>query len=340
MRKKDEEKMDNNCQIVQDILPLYVDEVCSEESKKLVEGHVTGCADCAAVLRKLKNTDCETSLATERMEVVQNHAKKEKRKSFTVGMVFAGILMIPVIVCMIVNLATGHGLSWFFIVLTALMVFASLVVVPLVAYRNKGLWTLGCFTASLLIMLATICIYTKGHWFFVVAFSVLFGLAIFFMPAVACAIKTGFWSKNRALLVIGTDTLLFALMMFSIGIMVKSPSYGVISGAISIVFVVFIWVILLISKYLKINKPIKAGLIVFWCGFFVAAAENIIYTLLGYSVTWNAFHPFNWSGYAVSNMKWIIFGACAIVGIALVIVGLTNKEQVMGTTAENQIEMK
>lgn len=35
-----------NCNIIKDLLPLYVDECCSTESTELVRAHLAGCADC------------------------------------------------------------------------------------------------------------------------------------------------------------------------------------------------------------------------------------------------------------------------------------------------------
>lgn len=32
------------CSIIQDLLPLYVDEICSEESKNIVEDHLSQCS--------------------------------------------------------------------------------------------------------------------------------------------------------------------------------------------------------------------------------------------------------------------------------------------------------
>lgn len=43
-----------SCNVIQDLLPLYHDGVCSEESKTLVDEHLEGCADCRDVLRTLK----------------------------------------------------------------------------------------------------------------------------------------------------------------------------------------------------------------------------------------------------------------------------------------------
>lgn len=42
-----------NCDIVRDLLPLYVDEVCSEKSREAVEDHLEGCAACRAYLAEL-----------------------------------------------------------------------------------------------------------------------------------------------------------------------------------------------------------------------------------------------------------------------------------------------
>ena len=34
------------CGIIKDLLPLYVDEVCNEESRQVVENHLTECEAC------------------------------------------------------------------------------------------------------------------------------------------------------------------------------------------------------------------------------------------------------------------------------------------------------
>lgn len=38
------------CDIIQDLLPLYADDVLSDDSKKLVEGHLAECEDCSKSL--------------------------------------------------------------------------------------------------------------------------------------------------------------------------------------------------------------------------------------------------------------------------------------------------
>ena len=41
------------CEMVQDLLPLYHDGVCSEVSRQLVQEHLAGCEDCGRVLKSI-----------------------------------------------------------------------------------------------------------------------------------------------------------------------------------------------------------------------------------------------------------------------------------------------
>ena len=34
------------CEIIKDLIPLYLDNVCSEDSRKLVEDHLSECSEC------------------------------------------------------------------------------------------------------------------------------------------------------------------------------------------------------------------------------------------------------------------------------------------------------
>lgn len=43
-----------NCNVIRDLIPLYLDECCSEESRLLVEEHTAQCADCKALLEEVK----------------------------------------------------------------------------------------------------------------------------------------------------------------------------------------------------------------------------------------------------------------------------------------------
>ena len=129
--------MKTECEVIRDLLPLYADDVCSDGSKKLVEEHLPECPDCSALLESLRRQEIEKGLQEEKDQVIKYQAKRFRRRSATVGSVVSGLFMIPVLVCLIVNLASGSPLGWFFIVLAGLAVAASLVIVPLMMPENR-----------------------------------------------------------------------------------------------------------------------------------------------------------------------------------------------------------
>lgn len=46
--------MSKQCKIIEDLLPLYHDGVCSEESKQLVEEHISQCEECRNLLTRIE----------------------------------------------------------------------------------------------------------------------------------------------------------------------------------------------------------------------------------------------------------------------------------------------
>ena len=152
------------CDVITDLLPLYHDGVCSENSRKCVEEHLAECPACKGILAEMDDAAFDDLLKTERRNIVSRHTKAVKRKSLVAGIGIALVLAVPVLITSIINIATGHALDWFFIVLTAIMMLASITVVPLVFEKNKWLWTMLCFTASLVLLLIACGIYTGGTW--------------------------------------------------------------------------------------------------------------------------------------------------------------------------------
>ena len=51
------------CDIVQDLLPLYYDKACSEASCSFVEKHMAGCSDCQKIYNELQENNVDEVLA-------------------------------------------------------------------------------------------------------------------------------------------------------------------------------------------------------------------------------------------------------------------------------------
>ena len=72
--------MSKQCDIVRDILPLYVDGACSEASAEMVKEHLNACADCNAIYQKLLSHTSEDVLHEESESVIMRHEAKEKQR--------------------------------------------------------------------------------------------------------------------------------------------------------------------------------------------------------------------------------------------------------------------
>ena len=119
--------MKNSCEVIRDLLPLYADDACSDDSRRMVEEHLAECPECGGMLKRLRNEEIESGLQMEKQTVIEYGAKQFKKQSATVGSTVSGVFMIPILVCLIVNLTTGSAMGWFFIVLAAMAVAASLI---------------------------------------------------------------------------------------------------------------------------------------------------------------------------------------------------------------------
>ena len=253
--------MKYNCDLISDLLPLYKDEICSETSRKIVEEHLAECPDCKKILNSLNDVTIDEQIVKEKEEVIGTQAKFFKRKSALAGSIIALIFSIPILVCLIVNLASGHGLTWFFIVLAGILVAASLIVVPLMIRENKMFMTMVSFTASVVLLLGVICIYSGGNWFLVPASATLFGLTMLFSPFIVSRRPVNAYVKNhKGLAIMCADTATFVLMMLAIGFYAGMREFFPMAFAVSMPLVAMAWAFFAIIRYLRFNACVKTGL--------------------------------------------------------------------------------
>ena len=217
------------CDVIRDLLPLYADEACSEESGKMVEEHLQECPDCSEMLGRLRKNEIEDGLKSERTDVIGYGERRFRRRSATVGSTVSGLFMVPILVCLIINITAGSAMGWFFIMLAALCVAASVIIVPIMVPENKLFWTFCAFTASLVGLLGVTCLVTRGDWFWIASSAVLFGLAVIFLPFVVRAkpLQKRLEGIKKAPLVLIADLALFLNMMSTISIHNRVTGSGI-----------------------------------------------------------------------------------------------------------------
>jgi len=320
------------CETVRDLIPLYHDNVCSDSSRKIVEEHLEECGLCKSEMEKIDNVTYDNCLQLEREDVVGHHTKTVKRKSLVAGLYTSGILAIPILVCLIVNLATGHALDWFFIVLTSLMVLASLTVVPMIAEERKFLLTLGSFTGSLMLLFFVCCVYTGGDWFWVASISTLFGLTVVFLPYVLVKLlRKGIASRHKALITMTVDTaFLYTVIVVSVlyGGGANHLRTGLLSTTVSVLFA---WVLFVIIRYLKVNGLVKAGICVIIGSVFTAMMNDIVAWIIEGTMKTSlaSVNLMRWNSDILINanvsMLEIILGC--VTGVVLLIFGILRRKK-------------
>lgn len=87
-----------SCDVIQDLLPLYHDGVCSEESKTIVEEHIATCAACKDMLHGLReesapDTVDAASILKNIGKAWKRHLKKAWIKGLAVAFLICGVLL-------------------------------------------------------------------------------------------------------------------------------------------------------------------------------------------------------------------------------------------------------
>ena len=90
------------CKVVEDLLPLHYDGVCSQESKELVKAHLNDCPQCSRVLKDLQFEANRSEIAGEDLGLLKRIAsewKKSKRSSLKKGIciTLAALLLVTAV---------------------------------------------------------------------------------------------------------------------------------------------------------------------------------------------------------------------------------------------------
>ena len=84
------------CDIVKDLLPLYVDGVLSEDSTKLVDEHIESCLECKDYYNQLRDSDVavKQNKAADDKAIIKKIRRKLNLKKIIVGCIVAAIVAI------------------------------------------------------------------------------------------------------------------------------------------------------------------------------------------------------------------------------------------------------
>lgn len=202
-----------------------------------------------------------------REEKVQ--AKKWRTLSFSWSLFFYIAYALAIIPCFICDLAINKGLTWFWIVLSALLLAFTFTNLPKHIKKHKLIFIPLSMFSALCLLLGVCCIYTGGNWFWIASLSVLLGLIIIFAPIYICKLKLFSKVKKYAdFISVGIDFVALNILLIVIDGFAVSNNYAVnhwyFKLALPITFACYVLLNILLSvRFLRTNKLVKTSIILF-----------------------------------------------------------------------------
>lgn len=320
------------CEIVQDLLPLFYDDICSPSSKKLVQNHLENCESCRNLYKELKNDSVGRIMEQETHGVLERHARKERTAAFQAGLIISILLVIPIVITLLVSLSSGGGLGVFSVVAASMLLIAALTVVPLVSRQKRISKSILIGVIALLLIIFFVDRMNGGGEFILIAVPTIFGLSVPLFPFVIRGLDLpSVLSDKKALITMIWDTTWLFLTIFII-CNHYGDSEGLRSGnIISAVLMLGIWIIFLTVRYLPANNWIKGGIVIITAGIWFAFSSDASALLIEHkkqlTILSANFH--NWSSNVTinANIYLILLAACTVIGILLLLYGIIKQKK-------------
>lgn len=197
----------------------------------------------------------------------KNDARKWRTFSLTWGLFFYISYGIAILTCFICNLAVDKTLSWFWIVLSALLLSFAFTNLPSLIKRHKLILIPLSQYLALVLLLGICCIYSRGNWFFIPVLSVFFGLTIIFTPIIIS--KYRIFSKVKKFndfISVAIDFVMLNILLIAINVYTLINGYADGWWYFKIAFPIVIYVYLALNiimgvRFLKTNRFLKTSIV-------------------------------------------------------------------------------
>jgi transcriptional regulator with XRE-family HTH domain len=278
-----------------------------------------------------------------RLEKVQ--AKKWRAVSLSWNLFFYISYAVAILTCFICNLAVNKTLSWFWIVLSALILSFTFTNLPQFIKKLRLILIPLSMYLALCLLLGVCAIYTNGSWFFIASLSVLLGLVIIFGPIYIS--KYDCFAKIRkyndfvsvATCFVILNIMLIAIDLFSVSNGAENHWY--LPYALPIALVGYLVVnALMCVRFLKVNKLVKTSIILILVNIFVYIVPLFIklkdpylqYELDSFNIFKADFFNWNIEILIERNIHCIIFLTILILSVTFFVGGLVlnlkNKKKI------------
>lgn len=270
------------CDVVQDLLPLYVDGVCSADSRQLVEAHLAECDDCRRVLADLQESETEVAFHADAKAVIRAHNKHQSKTALALGVLISVFLTGVMGVMLYVTLKGWSDWQTTITVGASLLFLAGLTAVPLLASSKR--LTKAIVFSTLALVLVILCEEAffgeeSGLETLQIITATIFAISLFAFPVVVRqAHLPEPLCHHKLVITMLWDSIWFVLMMLFLAIDVPQEMGFVTVATLSLVAVA--WLIALAARYLRVHWLAKGG---------IAVVLLALWTALGMHFGWAMF---------------------------------------------------
>ena len=270
------------CDVVQDLLPLYVDGVCSADSRQLVDAHLAECDDCRKVLADLQESETEVAFHADAKAVIRAHNKHQSKTALALGVLISVFLTGVMGVMLYVTLKGWSDWQTTITVGASLLFLAGLTAVPLLASSKR--LTKAIVFSTLALVLVILCEEAffgeeSGLETLQIITATIFAISLFAFPVVVRqAHLPEPLCHHKLVITMRWDSIWFVLMMLFLAIDVPQEMGFVMVATLSLVAVA--WLIALAARYLRVHWLAKCG---------IAVVLLALWTALGMHFGWAMF---------------------------------------------------
>lgn len=255
---------------------LYVTEsAVSKWERGISYPDITMISEICSALNITEHELCTASDDENQRKIVKM-AKKYKLFIAIYNAILALGYLSAIIPCFIIFILKEHNTSKFCILLTSLMLSASLLNVPTFTAKNRGILTLASSYVSLTLLLLSGNVYSGGDWFVMAFLSVTLGLCIVFLPfIIRCDFISKYIGNNKSLICMAADTAMI-LVVVAYGTLKYGVWESFVTGMVAAACVlVLVWAIFAVIRYAKINIFLKSSAVLAMLGVWLLSAEKL-----------------------------------------------------------------
>lgn len=181
-----------NCDMIKDLLPVYIERMTSEASDKAIQEHLEECPSCREIYRQM-NQEVVVETAPE-VKDFRKFLKKSKTR-FAADILYI-LGAIAVLTCIIVNLAVDHGLTWSLIVIGGIVTACAPVYVLMESNSHRVVKAIAVLNICSILLLGLIqavlfgLMMTGDLWFWSIGLPIALMWTVVLWISIACKVFT------------------------------------------------------------------------------------------------------------------------------------------------------